>query len=222
MGLMSEMDIEVKNICPGKPERPIKGSEWTFDNLRGEWFVDAKLDGDRMILAHGTAFNRHEELYQRDFSKKLGDIYDELRQLFTDCKVFDIEYMATGDNAGKCALLDIPDMVSNAHIPEFGHPTAARRFDTPYETRHMVMRSSLPCHDGMKAELKYDIQVLPCLRADKDKGSLYNSLKALNERADEFPCDYPFEGVVMKHPNHTYRFNRRKSDFGHWCKVRFK
>ena len=106
------MDIEVKNICPGKPERPIKGSEWTFDNLRGEWFEEAKLDGDRVILAHGTAFNRHEELYQRDFSNKLGDIYDELRQLFNDCKVFDIEYMATGDNAGKCALLDIPDMVS--------------------------------------------------------------------------------------------------------------
>lgn len=205
MGLMSEMDIEVKNICPGKPERPIKGSEWTFNNLRGEWFEEAKLDGDRVILAHGTAFNRHEEIYQRDFSNKLGDIYDELRKVFSGIQVFDIEYMATGDNAGKCALLDIYTLSG-----------------MPYEDRHAVMRSRLPCHDGMKAELKYDIQVLPCLRVDKDKGSLYNSLKALNERADEFPCEYPFEGVVMKHPNHTYRFNRRKSDFGHWCKVRFK
>lgn len=217
MGVMSEMDIEVKNLCPGKPERPIKGSEWTFDNLRGEWFEELKLDGDRVVLSHGIAFNRHEALYQRDFSKKLGDIYDELRQLFTDCKVFDIEYMATGPMAGKCALLDIPDMVSNAHLPEYGNPC---RHDTPYDTRHMVMRSTLPCHNGTESFLKYDIQVLPCLRVTDNKGELYHSAKRINEERD----DYPFEGVVMKHPNHTYRFNRNKGycDQGHWCKVRFK
>ena len=203
MGVMSEMDIEVKNLCPGKPERPIKGSEWTFDNLRGEWFEELKLDGDRVVLSHGIAFNRHEALYQRDFSKKLGDIYDELRKLFSGITVFDIEYMATGPMAGKCALLDIYTLSG-----------------MPYEDRHAVMRSRLPCHNGMESFLKYDIQVLPCLRVTDNKGELYHSAKRINEERD----DYPFEGVVMKHPNHTYRFNRNKGycDQGHWCKVRFK
>ena len=221
MGLMSEMDIEVKNICPGKPERPIKGSEWTFDNLRGEWFEELKLDGDRVVLSQGTAFNRHEQLYQRDFSKKLGDIYDELRQLFPSCKVFDIEYMATGDNAGKCALLDLPDLTKQYHRNSRSPGQHGMRWEPcTYETRHMAMRSSLPCHNGTESFLKYDIQVLPCLRVKDNKGELYHSAKRINEERD----DYPFEGVVMKHPNHTYRFDRNKGycDQGHWCKVRFK
>ena len=221
MSRMSEVDIEVRNICPGTPERPMKGTELTFQNLQGKWYEQAKLDGDRVILAHGVAFNRHGQLYQRDYEKKLGDIYDELKYLFNE-KVFDIEYLPTGPNAGKCALLDIPNMISNAHIPEFGHPTAARRFDTPYEMRHLIIKSTLPCQPGHEWELKYDICALPSIECTHKTGELYRDLKHLydNEDSYKFYKECPFEGVVLKSSAHTYRWDRKETT--DWIKVRFK
>ena len=215
MSRMSEYDIEVRNICPGTPERPVTGSELTFKNLRGKWYEQAKLDGDRVILAHGMAFNRHGQLYQRDYEKKLGDIYHELRNLF-DEKVFDIEYLPTGANAGRCALLDIPNMVSNAHIPEFGHPTPARRFDTPYEVRHMIIKSSLPCQPLSDTLFKYDICALPSKECNNLVGEMYRDMKYIAEDNDL----YPFEGVVLKKSSHTYKWDNK--DTSDWIKVRFK
>ena len=210
MSRMSELDIEVRNICPGTPERPMKGSELTFQNLRGKWYEQAKLDGDRVILSHGVAFNRHGQLYKRDYEKKLGDIYDELKYLFNE-KVFDIEYLPTGSSAGKCALLDIPDM---HHLDEDYVP-----FSTPYEMRHLIIKSSLPCQPAHEAYFKYDICALPSVECNGVVGELYRDMKVLSEGTWKFD-KYPFEGVVLKKSTHTYQWDRKESV--DWIKVRFK
>ena len=206
MSRMSEYDIEVQNICPGTPERPVTGSELTFKNLRGKWYEQAKLDGDRVILSHGTAFNRHGQLYQRDYEKKLGDIYHELRNLFNE-KVFDIEYLPTGPNAGRCALLDIPNMqpheVSECH-------------SFTYEMRHLIIKSSLPCQPAHEAYFKYDICALPSYECNGIVGELYRDMKYLAEEDDL----YPFEGVVLKKSSHIYKWDNK--DTSDWVKVRFK
>ena len=194
---MSEYDIEVQNICPGTPERPVTGSELTFRNLRGKWYEQAKLDGDRVILAHGMAFNRHGQLYQRDYEQRLGDIYHELRNLF-DEKVFDIEYLPTGANAGRCALLDIPNM------------------HHPYEMRHLIIKSSLPCQPAHESYFKYDICALPSYECNGIVGELYRDMKYLAEDDDL----YPFEGVVLKKSSHIYKWDNK--DTSDWVKVRFK
>ena len=209
---MSELDIEVRNICPGTPERPMKGTELTFQNLQGKWYEQAKLDGDRVILSHGVAFNRHGQLYKRDYEKKLGDIYDELKYLFNE-KVFDIEYLPTGPNAGKCALLDIPNMqpheVSECH-------------SFTYEMRHLIIKSSLPCQPGHEWEFKYDICALPSIECNGKTGELYRDLKHLYEMEEnyKFYKECPFEGVVLKSSAHTYRWDRKETT--DWIKVRFK
>lgn len=224
---MSEVDIEVRNICPGTPERPMKGTELTFQNLEGKWYEQAKLDGDRVILAHGVAFNRHGQLYQRDYEKKLGDIYDELKYLFNE-KVFDIEYLPTGPNAGKCALLDIPNMFSvrtytdNTYRDENNQVRHMSEFATPYEMRHLIIKSTLPCQPGHEWEFKYDICALPSLECNGLTGELYRDLKHLyeNEHSYKFYKECPFEGVVLKSSSHVYRWDRKETT--DWIKVRFK
>ena len=219
---MSELDIEVRNICPGTPERPMKGTELTFQNLRGKWYEQAKLDGDRVILSHGVAFNRHGQLYQRDYEKKLGDIYDELKYLFNE-KVFDIEYLPTGPNAGKCALLDIPNMAQQYHRNSRNAKCHGMRWEPhPYEMRHLIIKSSLPCQPGHEWEFKYDICALPSIECKDRTGELYRDLKHLynNEDNYKFYKECPFEGVVLKSSAHTYRWDRKETT--DWIKVRFK
>ena len=213
MSRMSELDIEVRNICPGTPERPVTGSELTFQNLKGDkWIEQAKLDGDRVIIAHGMAFNRHGEPYQRDFEKKLGDIYDELKYVFNE-KVFDVEYLPTGPNAGRCALLDIPDM---HHLDEDYVP-----FPTPYEMRHMIIKASLPCQPAHESYFKYDICALPSIEGGM-YGELYRDMKHISDNSHNFKFDkdYPFEGVVLKKSSHIYKWDNK--DTSDWVKVRFK
>ena len=221
MSKMSELDIEQHNLCPGTPERPVAGSELTFKNLKGDWIEQAKLDGDRVILSHGMAFNRHGKIYQRDFKEKLGDIYKELRYLF-DERVFDIEYLPTGPNAGKCALLDVPNMYTMGRRDLGTYRDAnnvTRSFGetpTPYGLRHLIIKSTLPCQPAHMSHFEYDICALPSHEGVRTYGELYRDMKTLNESID----DYPFEGVVLKKVNHTYLWNNK--DTPHWVKVRYE
>jgi len=235
MSKMSEMDIEVSNICPGTPERPIRGSEHTFKNLRGEWIEQVKLGTDggrghthRVILSHGNAFNRHGGLYTKCDTKH---IYEELREIFTPntgCRVFDIEMIASGPNKGKCALLDIPDMRSMGRrdVQTWnGRPISEEA--TEYHVRHDIIKAWLPAQPYWE-EIKYDIFALPssdCVSGRVNTkeypdislaGAMYEDMKSLSEKWE----DMPYEGVVLKKRTHTYKWNQK--DTSEWIKVRYK
>jgi len=179
---------------PGDPMRPVTGSELTLDDLDG-YYAEPKLDGNRVLLVHGLPFNRHGREYQRDTYGYLDGHWETLTDLYP-YKVFDLEFMPTGEHKGKAALLDIPCDLAT------------------YEVRRRVMEERLPKYPHIGSqELPDDLFILP--RTFDVKGT-YKVLKSLWEsRRRE---DSIWEGIVAKHKDSTYKFNEK----GTWIKIRYK
>ena len=113
---------------------PLKKTECLFKTLTGQWFEEAKLEGERLMLSK-------DEVFQVDGKKRPGKIPENIRSVqrelssIFDYDFYDVITIKEGEQTGLTFLLDFPDC------------------KLPFSIRHTIMRASLP---NLQSVLKYN------------------------------------------------------------------
>ena len=181
---------------------PLKKTECLFKTLTGQWFEEAKLEGERFMLSK-------DEVFQVDGKKHSGKIPENIRsvqrELFFifDYEFYDVITIKEGDQTGLTFLLDFPDC------------------KLPFSIRHTIMRASLP---NLQSVLKYNydprLSVLPCMLPGGRIGQLYEDTK----KGHPFLKGIPISGVVLKNSNQVNRLDsfENLNDYDDWFSVSFR
>ena len=185
------------------PKVPTRSDASIFEKLKNEsgWYEQAKIKGQRLIIVDGIAYDDSGQEFEGDTEQTLGSVVEELSCLFNE-KIYDIVYIDRGQNIGKVALIDIPSV------------------EKPYKLRHLIIKASLPCASVNEPVIKYEpVVALPSieLSTDRKKGELWKDMREFSDSLQ----DLPFSGVVLKHGDQLYQYQKEGNDKNKWWAVEF-
>ena len=108
------------------PKVPTRTDASIFEKLKNErgWYEQAKIKGQRLIIADGIAYDNGGQEFEGDTKQTLGPMANLLNHLYGE-SIYDVVYIDQGQNEGKVALIDIPSLDAN------------------YSHRHMWSRPSI-------------------------------------------------------------------------------
>lgn len=181
---------------------PISTNPSIFDKLRGEsgWYEQAKIRGQRLIIADGIAYDESGQEFEGDTKQTLGSVVNRLNHLYGE-SIYDVVYIDQGQNEGKVALIDIPSLDDN------------------YSHRHMVVKAFNPCAAGNEEQIKHDLFALPSIEQSNEgpKGEFWKDMREFSDSLQ----DFPFSGVVLKHGDQRYQYQKEGNDMNKWWAVEF-
>jgi hypothetical protein len=186
-----------------RPKVPTLTDASIFKKLKNEggWYEQAKIKGQRLIIADGIAYDGSGQEFEGHTKQILGSVVEELSYVFNE-KIYDIVFIEHRPNIGKVALIDIPSV------------------DKPYNIRHLIIKASLPCASAGEPLIKYDpVVALPSieLSPDRKKGDLWKDMREFSDSLH----DLPFSGVVLKHGDQRYQYQKEGNDKDNWWAVKF-
>ena len=179
---------------------PISTNPSIFDKLRGEsgWYEQAKIRGQRLIIADGIAYDESGQEFEGDTKQTLGSVVNRLNHLYGE-SIYDVVYIDQGQNEGKVALIDIPSL------------------DACYSHRHMVVKAFNPCAAGNEEQIKHDLFALPSIEQSNEgpKGEFWKAIKDIVDSGK----DLPFCGVVLKNSEHRFDRSEEGNEKDRWWAV---
>lgn len=186
-----------------RPKVPTPTNDSIFEELKGEngWYEQAKIKGQRLIIADGIAYDGNGQEFEGDTKQTLGSVVNRLNHLYGE-SIYDVVYIDQGQNEGKVALIDIPSL------------------DACYSHRHMVIKAFNPCAAGFEEErIEYDLFALPSIEHSNEgsKGELWKALRDVANTGKELP----FCGVVLKNSEHRFDRSEEGNEKDRWWGVSF-
>ena len=185
------------------PKVPTLTDASIFEKLKGEsgWYEQAKIKGQRLIIADGIAYDDNGQKFEGDTRQTLGSVVNRLNGLYGE-SIYDVVYIDRGQNEGKVALIDIPSL------------------DDCYSHRHMVVKAFNPCAAGNEEQIKYDLFALPSIEQSNDgpKGEFWKAIKDIVDSSKELP----FCGVVLKNSQHRFNWAAESNEKDKWWAVDFE
>ena len=173
-----------------------------FEKLKndGGWYEQAKIKGQRLIIVDGIAYDGSGQKFEDDNKQTLESVVNRLNHVYGE-GIYDVVYIDQGENEGKVALIDIPSL------------------DACYSHRHMVVKAFNPCAAGNEEQIKHDLFALPSIEQSNEgpKGEFWKEMREFSDSLQ----DLPFSGVVLKHGDQRYQFQKEGNDKDKWWAVKF-
>ncbi|MDA7757357.1 hypothetical protein N8920_05610 [Opitutales bacterium] len=183
-----------------RPKVPTPTDDSIFEKLKGEsgWYEQAKIKGQRLIIADGIAYDDNGQEFEGDTKQTLGSVVNRLNHLYGE-SIYDVVYIDQGQNEGKVALIDIPSL------------------DACYSHRHMVVKAFNPCAAGNEEQIKHDLFALPSIEQSNEgpKGEFWKAIKDIVDSGK----DLPFCGVVLKNSEHRFDRSEEGNEKDRWWAV---